>query len=134
MQKTVDPVTMLYVSPSLHSLFPLSLPSAFSLNITHTFSKSVSLVLVFSGHLYFTTPSLHAILFHVPSELSIVSDVLSSSDGNYIMMNNGLLWTNIPQWHKHTHIQTESLWELVVFVHIWLIFKEVWLLISYSPV
>lgn len=84
-------------------------------------------------HLYFTTPSLHAILFSVPPELSIVSGILSSSDGNYIMMNNGLLWTNIPQWHKHTHEQTESLWELVVSVHIWLIFKEVWLLILYSP-
>lgn len=74
--------------------FLLNLPS-FSLNSLISFTS--------------TSP----VFLHVLSpEFSIVSDVLSSSDGNYIMMNNGWLCINMPQWRKHTH--TESLGELVV--------------------
>lgn len=84
---------MLYVPVTEVIGFSLFLPSAFSLNITHTFSKSSHQFPLFLGFqaIYCISrhPFTHTFLFIVPPELSIVSDVLSSSDGNYVMMNSG---------------------------------------------
>lgn len=102
---TLRNVCPFHCSHSFLSLIVLPFLQTLSLNPLIIFHL-LFFILYFQANLSLTTPSLHASVFLliIPPEFSIVSDVLSSSDGNYIMMNNGWLWISIPQWRKHTNM------------------------------